>query len=217
MNEIIHFLNESAEVIPRFGIVQTAGAVAVPYDSSELVYSGVKPTTGTGDARHGISIERCGLGTDGESGARGTICFPDHRPFWALYETSDGTPAVNDIWGPGSGGWKLRNAGTGFRIVGQPTGGRVLVKRDINLGGSGGGFFIGVTTTFHAVGTTELVSVYDGTPGSETATGESRSVHNKFADVPEGYWVGCCNNGDGWYLVAASCEAPEESSSSSGV
>ena len=39
-------------------------------------------------------------------------------PFMALYETGDGTPTVDSVWGVASGGYKLRSGKTGFVIKG---------------------------------------------------------------------------------------------------
>lgn len=50
-------------------------------------------------------------------------------PAWALYETADGTPAIGEVWGPGANSWKLRKGKQGFRVMGGPVDGRVLVDR----------------------------------------------------------------------------------------
>lgn len=41
-------------------------------------------------------------------------------PFFALYDSGDGTPAVGELWGAGNGSWKLRKGKAGFRVVGDP-------------------------------------------------------------------------------------------------
>lgn len=41
-------------------------------------------------------------------------------PAWAKYESSDGTPAIGEIWGAGAGSWLLRKGQPGFLIVSDP-------------------------------------------------------------------------------------------------
>lgn len=56
------------------------------------------------------------------------ICSFDF-PNFALYDSTSGTPAVNDGWGPKSGSWKLVKGQSGFNVFNQPTEGRVLVMQ----------------------------------------------------------------------------------------
>jgi hypothetical protein len=64
---------------------------------------------------------------------------------------------------------------------------------------------LGKTDADHDVDTSGTVSVWSGTPGSETDTTDNITAYNRFADVVSGSWVWCQNNGDGWYITAARC------------
>ena len=64
---------------------------------------------------------------------------------------------------------------------------------------------LGKTNSSHAKAASGTVSVWSGTPGSESDSGLDITAYNKFADVASGKWVWCANNGDGWYLIAAEC------------
>ena len=68
-------------------------------------------------------------------------------------------------------------------------GGRLLVKTD----------------AAHAKSASGTCSIYTGTPGSETDTGENITAFNKFADLASGKWAWAANNGHGWYLTAGEC------------
>jgi hypothetical protein len=49
------------------------------------------------------------------------------------------------------------------------------------------------------------VSVWVGTPGSETDSGDDITAFNKFADIGSGKWVVCELINGGWYICAADC------------
>jgi hypothetical protein len=49
------------------------------------------------------------------------------EPVDALYNPADGTPAVGDTWGAGSGSWSLRKNKPGFLVIGLPDTVRSLV------------------------------------------------------------------------------------------
>ena len=46
------------------------------------------------------------------------------------------------------------------------------------------------------------VQIWNGTPGSETDTGQTITAYNYFRQVNSGDWVWCAHNGSGWYVVA---------------
>lgn len=49
------------------------------------------------------------------------------------------------------------------------------------------------------------VSIWTGTPGSESDSTVNVTAYNRFADVESGKWVWVSHNGYGWYLTAAEC------------
>lgn len=61
------------------------------------------------------------------------------------------------------------------------------------------------TDSSHAKGASGTVSIYSGTPGSETDTTENVTAFNKFANLGSGKWCWVESNGFGWYLVAGEC------------
>ena len=65
--------------------------------------------------------------------------------------------------------------------------------------------FIGKTDAAFNKGTSGVVSIWSGTPGSETDTTYNLTAWNLFANVAIGKWVALAHNGSGWYLIAAEC------------
>ncbi len=92
--------NTSGEQIPAFGLIRVTGADSVGVlqaakpnaDGQQVMVNGPVP----------IPVAAYGSATND---------FPNY----ALYDTGDGTPAVGDTWGAGSGSWKLRKNKAGFR------------------------------------------------------------------------------------------------------
>lgn len=64
---------------------------------------------------------------------------------------------------------------------------------------------LGKTDASHAKGASGTVSVWAGTPGSESDTGVNVTAYNRFSAVATTKWVWLNHNGDGFYLVAAEC------------
>ena len=61
------------------------------------------------------------------------------------------------------------------------------------------------TTTAHGKGETEDCDLYEGTKGSETATGNAIACYNRFADLDENAWALAAHLPNGWELIAAEC------------
>lgn len=62
------------------------------------------------------------------------------------------------------------------------------------------------TDAAHAKGATGTVSIYSGTKGSETDTGENiEGVYNRFADLATGKWALAFPVDSGWELWAGEC------------
>jgi hypothetical protein len=55
-------------------------------------------------------------------------------------------------------------------------------------------------------GTSATLTIYAGTPGSETSTSDSVGAYNKFSDVAADKWVMVGRANGGWYLIAAECQ-----------
>lgn len=191
----LEFRNDSAEKIPAFGIVRIIGLAVL--EPGRVVLRGDKPNT------FGCQYQCAVNGpTPVAAGKLGTCARAPFLP--ALYDTSDGTPAVGEKWGPRDATWKLRKNTGGFSVIGvtNPTAGLVLVQPAPFRS------FVGKTDAAHAKGGTGTISIYAGTLGSETDTTVNMpNVFNRFADVASGKWVRCDWNGQSndWELVAAEC------------
>ena len=61
------------------------------------------------------------------------------------------------------------------------------------------------TDAAHALDASGVVSLYSGTPGSETDTGINVTAFNKFADLAASRWAWIDYNGPHAYLVAGRC------------
>lgn len=113
--------NSGSEAIPAFAAVRvvssdTAGVLTVGKpnaDSQDVLINGP------------IAIPASGKG----------ICTPD-APIYALYETGDSTPALDEAWGAGSGSYKLRKGKTGFKANGGEVSGRSYFRRPGSASGS---------------------------------------------------------------------------------
>lgn len=68
-----------------------------------------------------------------------------------------------------------------------------------------GPVLLGKTDALHNKAASGTISVWTGTPGSETDSTVNITACNRFANVASGKWVLCAHNGYGWYLTAAEC------------
>jgi hypothetical protein len=107
----IHFLNASGEEVPAYAVMQVSDAErTVNLDFVEIV----KPT-----AAGKLFLINGPLPVADD--ARG-VGFHEGR---VLYTTGDGTPALNEPWGPTTD-WKLHKGGFGYTIVGAHQDGSVV-------------------------------------------------------------------------------------------
>lgn len=108
--------NSSSEEIPAFGLVRVVSC------DSEGILTVAQPNANSQDVyvNGPVPIPASGYGA----------VTRDH-PVYALYETSDGTPALGEAWGAANGSYKLRknSSQTGWIIEGGHTSGRVLARR----------------------------------------------------------------------------------------
>lgn len=135
-------LNESGETIPGFAVMQISGWES---DRNGRDYIKVKKPDGDGTMfllNSPFPIENDKIGRANESGR-----------VYGLYDSGDGTPAVDESWGPESGSWKLKKDNSGFFIIGDHKGtgdnARVRVKLAASAGGGG---VVAVDATISAAG-----------------------------------------------------------------
>lgn len=106
--------NSSSLTIPAFGLVRVvsadaAGVLTVDRPNADGMAVMVNSLQPVQPSNHGAATNQV--------------------PTYALYETGDGTPAVGETWGAGSGSYKLRKNKAGFTIVGGPANGLVMVDK----------------------------------------------------------------------------------------
>ena len=101
--------NTTDEEIPAFAVMRV-----IEVDDDGILQVG-KPNVNGGDtyAFNGSTPIPVPINTEGGFGQ----CSCDH-PLFALYETADGTPANGELWGAGSGTWKLRKNNSGYIVWG---------------------------------------------------------------------------------------------------
>lgn len=110
-----------------------------------------------------------------------------HDADWVLYDTTDGTPAYEQVWGPVSSSWKLRRHYYGFHILGgtntsKSGSERVIAKQQMVMN------VIGKTDASISKGSSGTVSVWKGDRSADTTINIS-SVATPFAAISSGKWV----------------------------
>ena len=129
----IPWKNTAASDCPPFGVIESTGV----WVGDNL--QGTRPTgstTATFYFNSGVTIPPGGTGSATQD-----------TPFWVAYDEADGTPAALAEWGPQSGTWLLKNAGTGFVIEGGHGGGVVKVSRKAGSGSGGGSTVVVIKVT----------------------------------------------------------------------
>ena len=101
------YYNDSSETVPAYGVIKVTDSTS---KFGQSVLTGDKPDAT--DSRLYAINHRFDIG----AGKYGRCAYD--TPVKALYDTADGTPANNELWGPESGSWKLVKYATGFQILG---------------------------------------------------------------------------------------------------
>jgi hypothetical protein len=105
--------NSTAEEIPAFGLMRMTGI------DSEGIVTVAKPNTNSQvniliNSPVPIPASSYGVGHN-------------QSPAAVLYDTADGTPALDEVWGAESGSWKAGKGKTGAKIVGGHADGLVTI------------------------------------------------------------------------------------------
>ena len=111
----IPWKNTAASDCPPFGVIESTGVV------TEGLLQGTRPTGSTTASYYFNGENTVPAGKSGFA--------TQDSPHPAAYDTADGTPAALAEWGPQSGTWLLKNAGTGFTVEGGHGDGVVAVSR----------------------------------------------------------------------------------------
>lgn len=185
----VYFRNDSGEEVPPLALMRVTGA---DFHLGQRLITIGKPNT---------SFD-CTYMVNGFANAVGSGKYGwGHRLSDAtrvLYNSSSGTPNVNEEWGPKDGQWSLEKYRYGFTILGANVVGTSTLTLYNRVGA-----FIGKTNAAHAKGATGTVSIYDG---NEVDTGDDLSgVDNLFANVGSGKWVDVERRGGRWFITAAEC------------
>lgn len=93
------------------------------------------------------------------------------------------------------------------RSVRRSEGAQVPPTRRQRQYGGGGEFrvLIGKTDASHAKSASGTISIWDGTQGSETDTGQNVTAYNYFAAIGSGKWVAVVETVRGYIIIAAEC------------
>jgi hypothetical protein len=183
--------NASGETVPSGGLMAISGTTMI---GGVTFMSITKPTS---------TFERLVL----ISGA-GTIAVADtgvgyvaDLPFPALYDSTDGTPAQGQCWGPYPSSWKMRRHMYGMYIWGEvdQSANKALVTQTMvpNV--------IGKTDIAIAKGSTGTVSVWKGNKSAD-ALANIESVDNPWADAGSGKWVRVVWDSETPSMTALECD-----------
>lgn len=186
----IEFRNASGQAIPSFGVLQITGSEVAGVGRKVLTVTRPDGTAGASYAINGPMPVAAGSTNYG-------VCTLDW-PAVAAYDTGDGTPAINEIWGAKSGQFLLAKGNPGFSIAGTPENGRVLITKS-----SASGMILGKTDSAITKGSSGTISIYSD---ESTDTGENLTATNLFANLDSGKWVIAVEIGGTWYLVAGECD-----------
>lgn len=126
----IPWKNTAASDCPPFGVIESTGVV------TEGLLQGTRPTGSTTASYY--------FNGENTVPAGGSGFATQDSPHPAAYDTADGTPAALAEWGPQSGTWLLKNAGTGFTVEGGHGDGVVAVSRKASAAASTGPLYVHV-------------------------------------------------------------------------
>ena len=181
--------NDNAGTAPAYAILRPTGVGLI---NGEMVVTVDQPNTTL--ARYYLVNSAATIA----SGATGpaTLDFPT----LAAFDSSSGTPAYGDGWGPKPSSWKLNKAYPGFTAMGYNLGTTATLALGHEIGR-----LLGKTDSTHNKSASGTVSIYIGTLGSETDSTMNVTAYNAFANVGSGKWVWIEWQNNGWYLTAAEC------------
>ena len=183
--------NSSGETVPAFGVMRIVSATTL---GEAVVYEIGKQST---------EFQRFMLVNGAEeltNGSYGPGYFLDIAGR-ALYDSSDGTPAYGQVWGPYPSSWKLRRHMYGFRILGDVNSTDTHVRCTQHYITTG---ILGKTDASHAKSATGTVSVWKGDHSADSGANIS-SVYNSFAAVATTKWVKVDWTAETPGLYAAEC------------
>lgn len=161
----ISVFNGEATTVPAFGLVFINGK----QDYGDGVGDGyidikIKRPDAYGCQDNCLIVDQYGIDATGANSQGYAQIYP---PFRAAYDSSDGTPAAGEYWGPRSGSYLLRKNTGGFIVLGpyDTTNHFCLVLPSPMKS------FRGQPTADVGAGASGTVTIYTGAYGSEASTG----------------------------------------------
>lgn len=164
--------NDSGETIPAYSVVEVkAGSVI-----DDRYHNYLDQASTTFSRNFGFSV-----GHDIEAGDQMGFIM---EAGWVAYDSSE-TPAVGDSFGPKPSSWKVWKGYPGFRCVQIKADEHIMlaVREEV-------GTYIGKADANINKGASGTVSIWIGTPGSESdSTVNISSCYNRTANIASGAWV----------------------------
>lgn len=118
------FKNTSGEAMPPYAIFQVVGGVQIAgsrlLEAKKPIQTNRVPSIFYFNRLTEIPNNKTGRGRRATAGS-----------VWGRYNSSDGTPAFGQMWGPDGSSWELRKNKPGFLVVGAPQDGAVLVVEEV--------------------------------------------------------------------------------------
>ena len=205
-----HILAKNATTgsVRRWGVLSVAGVVFMPSGATgnatqqfqdQPVLRGGLPTGGSAFV---VAVEPIAAGKIGRVAVAGVvqakINITDAGHGFATAKDGDLTQLSSAASGEVQILWKEGSTGPAKWAI-------------VRFGGAGGGSIrLAKTSSEWAKGSSMSLAVYGGTPGSETATGETVTAYNNFGKVLSGKWVIIGEDPDGNnYLIAPESDQVE--------
>lgn len=176
------FRNDSGETMPAFGVGRVMGFIP----SEQQLYLKVTQPDGTLGQLYVVNGS-----TDVISGDYGSCRLQDIGRVLV-----DGTPAIDETWGPKSGQWELAKYYPGFAMFGN-----------LDAHGTAQGVWTGIdivmgkTDAAHTAGSSGSISVYV----NSVDTGINITASNVYADLEINKYCTAARIGGAWYLIAGQC------------
>ena len=185
------FLNDSGEEIPAFACMRING---INTTRGRACYAMRKPDTFGSIWGHRMNGPNpVAAGAFGLCVLGGVVA--------GLYDTTDGTPAHGEHWGPRDGSWKLRKNTSGWRVLANSTDSGIAYVQHWPSQ-----TLLGKTDAAILKGNTGVISVYWGSTGATVAdTGENVNGYLRYGNVAINKFVTLNWNGWSWEIIAAEC------------
>lgn len=189
------FINDGADDIPPNSIINLTGITK--QDNGQYYLNADKPDSA---ANFLLAI----TGNETVKADKKGSCQPIGPVFLMAYDTADGTPANEQNWGADNGTFKLKKnfGGGNWAVIGADTENEIALVMV-----TGKVIFTGKNDAEIAAGATSgTVSIYAGTLGSETDTGDNVTIGiNRGEIIAISKWVTVERHNSGWEVYPKEC------------